>query len=238
MALLVPLTQKVIWAIAIILCHYLFVCSCHLSLSIHILIVSSKTSLPIGTKLCRNYVFEVFYKIPHFVLIWLTKHDHHRLIGWNFKNKNSLNLLMQMVNDIQNVCEVLYKASSFRLHLAKIYGPFGNFYLWFFETFKIIHVLMICNIVEVMYVKSSTKVHHFVLFWWKTWWPWAQQICLNPKECINNQASGSGSDESLVFSDKNYLCNIQIWVWNKIKSRTFLIFLIFVVENLRYLTKL
>jgi hypothetical protein len=73
-----------------------------------------------------------------------------------------------------------------------------------------------------MYVMSSTKIPHLILFWWKTWLRLAILVSgttnlLEPKQYMNNQVSDSClgepsvqfclkklSDFNMIFSDLRY----------------------------------
>ena len=95
---------------------YVFVSTCSLLLTFHILIISFETTGPIRTKLCRNDV-----------CFWLSA-------TWTtFSESTDPNELLHNTND---VCEVLYKQYSFILILVKNIEAMGISCVWFAEAMK------------------------------------------------------------------------------------------------------
>ena len=73
-----------------------------------------------------------------------------------------------------NACEVLCRNYLFHMDIAnKHYRQEKLFYI--ITNLKILssEVQMICYWVQMKFVRSSTKSHHFILIWLKTWLPLA-----------------------------------------------------------------
>ena len=72
--------------------------------------------------------------------------------------------------------EILHRNSSSCMdHVKKNHGCHAILVSdWLkFEKSSPLKVQMICNLVQMMYMRLSTKMHNFVLIWQKTWPSWA-----------------------------------------------------------------
>ena len=112
--------------------------------------------------------------IPNIVLIWPKNMDDTRqflfLIGWNLKKIFSSETKKgQMIFKLDMLVHMMYVRSSTMIHhFALIYQKYGMGNLLFLVLLKLLksspNDLVYSTQVQMLFVKSSTKIPHLILF--------------------------------------------------------------------------
>ena len=116
-------------------------------------------------------------EIPDFVWIWQKKHGCHGqflfLICWKWKK----NCWLRYFQIICNLVQMMFLMFSTNIHHFILIWQ-ETWLLWALISFywlkhltcsvKLL-VSMVCNLIQMMYVKFSTKIPHFVKIVWNIW---------------------------------------------------------------------